>query len=82
MRQFEDVLFSVDDLEAVGLRMEFGNVSSFEPSILSDGLSGHIRLFVVAHEDLRTSQPDLSSRTGLSLLVHVLGGVLHLGDIC
>jgi hypothetical protein len=79
--KLEDVLFSINDPKAVVLGIQLCHISSLEPSILSDGLPGHIRLLVIAKEDLRTSQPNLPPWAWMSLLINVFRSVLHFRDI-
>lgn len=79
--EFEDVFLAVDDLEGETLRDELGNIASPQPPVLSDGLLGHLFQLVVPLEDLRASDLDFPSGSGPSLLVDVLGGVSHFGQI-
>jgi hypothetical protein len=79
--QLKDILLSVDDSKATVLRVQLSNVTSPHPPIRSDGLLGDIGLGVVPEKYLWTSIPDFSPRPKSSLLINILGSVLHFRDI-
>jgi hypothetical protein len=78
--QFEDVFLAVDDLEGKS-RCDLAHVTSMQPSLLVDSLLGDILHFVVALENLRTMNTELTSWSPLSLLVFVFSCVFHLRNI-
>ena len=60
--QFEDVFLAIDDGNGLGLSSHHTDVSSFKPSVLSDGFVSFLLIFVITEEDSRASTPYLASR--------------------
>lgn len=69
--KFEDIFFSVDDFNGVRSGHHLSHISSFQPPIGCDRLLSHVGLFVVAQEDLGTSNPNLAPWTYVPMLIMI-----------
>lgn len=74
LRQLEDVLGSVDDLEG-SVGQQLTDVSTVHESVLVDALVSLGLVLVVAQENGMSSQADLSSWVGVS------GKIFHFWDV-
>ena len=79
--QFKDIFLSIDDADWLARSWHHADITSEEPSIFVDGLFCFDFVVVVAHENTRTSSPDLSSRCYPSFFVFICTQVVHFGDI-
>jgi hypothetical protein len=59
--KFEDILFTINNLQAFCVCQQLPDVSSPEPSVFTDCLFGLFSVFVVSQKDAVSSDPDLSS---------------------
>ena len=79
--QLEDILLSVDDAQSPGLSAHRSHITSFQPSISSDGLPGLLLIVVVAQEDTWPSRPNFTPRCGKSILINISRQIVHFWDI-
>lgn len=73
LRQLEDVLLTVNNLETTQL-VNFSNITSVEPPIGIDGLLGLLLVLVVLAEDTRATEKELTAGAGLSSTVYSNSG--------
>jgi hypothetical protein len=81
LRELEDVLLSIDDLEGALGDIELADVASVDPALSVEGLLGHLRLAVVALEGDSTAVADFAARDRVAPVVCVRAQVVHVGDI-
>lgn len=79
--KLEDVLLSVDNLEVKTVWKDLPNITCFKPTILSDSIFRCFFHFVIAKEDLRASDPNLSSGRRTSLFILILSSIFHFRNI-
>lgn len=79
--QLEDVFLSVDDAHCLCLGAQCPHVACLQPSVGSDCLPCLGLVPEVPHEDARSSHPNFSSRSGVSLCIFISRQVLHFGDV-
>lgn len=79
--QLKDVFHSICDLKCSIICEDGANVSGKQPSVRVDRLRGLCLVFVVARDHIESTNHDLSSGGGPTLLVLICRQVVHSGDI-
>jgi hypothetical protein len=79
--KFENILFTINNLQAFCVCQQLSDVSSPEPSVFTDCLFGLFSVFVVSQKDAVSSDPDLSSWRRSVFLIFVCTQILHFWNV-